>query len=67
MSLQQPINHATELEFGVPPALLVSLCTSVLLPLLVSSKALQQSVENLSIQSEELLRGDRLPILKFPR
>jgi len=67
MSLQQPINHATELKFGVPSALLVSLCTSAFLPLLVSSKALQQSVESLSIQSEELLRGDRLPILKFPR
>jgi len=67
MSLQQPINHATELKSGVPSALLVSLCTSALLPLLVSSKALQQSVGSLSIQSEELLRGDRLPILKFPR
>ncbi len=50
----------------VPPELLVSLAMGPLLLALLGSKALGQLMQEIGHQSEELFRGDRLPLLDFP-
>lgn len=51
---------------SVPPELLLSLVTAPVLLALVGSKALTAAVRELGVLSEELFRGDRLPVLHFP-
>ncbi|HEY9654271.1 MAG TPA: hypothetical protein V6C50_02160 [Crinalium sp.] len=50
----------------VPPALLLSLATAPVLLAFVGGKALTKAVYELSVFSEEIFRGDRLPVLHFP-
>lgn len=50
----------------VPPAFLLSLATAPVLLALVGGKALTKAVYELSVFSEEIFRGDRLPVLNFP-
>lgn len=50
----------------VPPAFLLSLATAPVLLALVGGKALTKAVYELSVFSEEIFRGDRLPVLHFP-
>lgn len=50
----------------VPPQILLSVATVPLLVALVSSKALAEGVRELGLLSEEIFRGDRLPVLNFP-
>jgi hypothetical protein len=45
---------------------LVSLATPPLLIAALGTKALHDFMLNLSTNSEEIFRGDRLPILHFP-
>ncbi|HEY9625530.1 MAG TPA: hypothetical protein V6C78_34740 [Crinalium sp.] len=46
--------------------LLVSLATAPLLVVLVGSKVLAELMQNLGQSSEEVFRGDRLPVLNIP-
>lgn len=64
-SFDQPSsNH--NLSFRIPPEVLVSLASGPLLLALLGSKAVTQLLGEISQQSEELFRGDRLPLLAFP-
>lgn len=49
---------------NIPVELLVGLATAPLLVALVGGKALSDAVTSLGQLSEELFRGDRLPLLK---
>ncbi|VXD20299.1 hypothetical protein [Planktothrix paucivesiculata] len=49
-----------------PQEWLVSFATAPLLMAALGTKALHDFMLNLSTNSEEILRGDRLPILHFP-
>jgi len=53
-------------DFKVPTQILLSLSTAPLLLLLLGGKALTQAMDELGQASEELFRGDRLPILHIP-
>jgi hypothetical protein len=46
--------------------LLVQLSTGPLLIALLGSKAAAETLETIGQASEEIFRGDRLPVLKFP-
>ncbi|MBF2025878.1 MAG: hypothetical protein IGS48_03810 [Oscillatoriales cyanobacterium C42_A2020_001] len=50
----------------LPIEILIGLTTAPLVAVLVGSKALAQAVNELGQLSEEVFRGDRLPLLKFP-
>jgi hypothetical protein len=54
-------------DFKVPTQLLLSLSTAPLLLLLVSGKALAKAMNELGQASEEIFRGDRLPILHISK
>lgn len=64
-SFDQPSSNPT-LSFRIPPEVLVSLASGPLLLALLGSKAATQLLAEISQQSEELFRGDRLPLLPFP-
>lgn len=53
--------------FSIPNQVLLQLGTGAMLVGLVGGKAVAQTIEAISIASEEVWRGDRLPILKFPQ
>ena len=62
-------NHANEANRPIsraPVKLLVSLATVPTLVAIVSLQALLQQVQALANNSEEIFRGDRLPLLPFP-
>lgn len=48
-----------------PTALLLSLGTIPLLAVLVGSKAVAAVIQDIGQASEEIFRGDRLPVLKM--
>ncbi len=50
----------------VPPSLLVSLAATPWLLTIVAVQATQELLEQLGLASEEIFRGDRLPVLHFP-
>lgn len=52
--------------FSIPQSLLLQVGTASILLLLIAQKATGQALEALGEQSEELFRGDRLPVLNFP-
>ncbi|XGV98476.1 MAG: hypothetical protein ACAF41_05980 [Leptolyngbya sp. BL-A-14] len=56
-------DHAKPL---VPPEILLSVATVPLLVALVGGRALAEGVRELGLFSEEIFRGDRLPVLNFP-
>lgn len=49
----------------IPLPLLVSLATGPVLCALFAGKALSQTLIDVGVNSEEIFRGDRLPILPF--
>ncbi len=49
----------------IPSPLLVSLATGPVLCALFAGKALSQALIDVGLNSEEIFRGDRLPILPF--
>jgi hypothetical protein len=49
----------------MPIKILLSLSTAPLLLLLIGSKALAQLMQDMGQTSEEVFRGDRLPVLKI--
>lgn len=50
----------------VHPELLLSLAAAPLLLALVGGRVLTKAVQELGVFSEEIFRGDRLPVLHFP-
>ncbi len=54
------------LLFSIPQSLLLQLGTASILMLLSAGHASVKALEALGQGSEELFRGDRLPILEFP-
>ncbi|MBW4471335.1 MAG: hypothetical protein KME45_13150 [Stenomitos rutilans HA7619-LM2] len=66
-SSEQPAStiesNATSL---VSPEILLSLATAPVLVALVGSHVVAKAVQELGLFSEEIFRGDRLPVLNFP-
>lgn len=52
--------------FSIPQSLLLQIGTASILLLLTTEKATVKALESMGQASEELFRGDRLPILPFP-
>jgi hypothetical protein len=50
----------------VVPALFVSLAATPCLVAIVAATATQELLERVGLASEEVFRGDRLPVLHFP-
>ncbi len=50
----------------VSPSLLVSLAATPWLAAIVGVRAAGEFIEQLGLASEEIFRGDRLPVLHFP-
>lgn len=51
---------------SLAPEILISLATAPVLALLVGGKALMEGVREVGVWSEEIFRGDRLPLLNSP-
>ncbi|OUL27883.1 hypothetical protein BV378_09015 [Nostoc sp. RF31YmG] len=54
------------LLFSIPQSLLLNIGTASILLLLTAGQVSVKALETLGQASEELFRGDRLPILDFP-
>ncbi|MTJ51900.1 hypothetical protein FJR38_04040 [Anabaena sp. UHCC 0253] len=54
------------IAFTIPPTCLLQMGTVSILMLLIAQKATSEALINLGEATEELFRGDRLPILNFP-
>ncbi len=52
--------------FTIPQFFLLQAGTASILLLLIAEKATQETLQVFGQASEELFRGDRLPILNFP-
>jgi len=52
--------------FSIPQSLILEIGTASILLLLTSQKVTVEALESIGQASEELFRGDRLPILPFP-
>jgi hypothetical protein len=52
--------------FSIPQSCLLQIATASMLLLLVADKATGKALANFGAASEEVFRGDRLPILPFP-
>ncbi len=52
--------------FGIPQSFLLQIGTASILLLLTTQKSTVKALESMGQASEELFRGDRLPILPFP-
>ncbi|BAZ31719.1 hypothetical protein NIES4074_41920 [Cylindrospermum sp. NIES-4074] len=67
VSQKQSSNPGLNLTlFSIPQSFLLQVGTASILLLLIAQKATGKALEALGEQSEELFRGDRLPILNFP-
>lgn len=63
MQSSELVPDASQPSLEVSPEILVSLATGPLLLALVGGKALSQLIQQIGQQSEEIFRGDRLPLL----
>ncbi|MBD0388961.1 MAG: hypothetical protein KME50_33670 [Nostoc desertorum CM1-VF14] len=65
---QQPsTNPTSNLDlFSIPQSFLLQIGTASILLLLITGKTTVRALEGIGEASEELFRGDRLPILDFP-
>ncbi len=52
--------------FSIPQEILLQLSTGPVLLALLGGKAAAETLQAIGQASEEVFRGDRLPILKFP-
>jgi hypothetical protein len=52
--------------FSIPSEVLLQLGTGAMVLGVLGSKAVDQTVQAIGQASEEVFRGDRLPLLKFP-
>ncbi len=53
-------------DLKVPSDLLLGVTTAPLMLLLIGSKALSNTILEMSRSSEAVFQGDRLPVLNFP-
>ena len=58
--------HLQALNLPVSSEFLISLATGPILLGILSAKSLSQCIHQLGLASEEVFRGDRLPVLKMP-
>ncbi|MCC5647919.1 hypothetical protein LC607_34455 [Nostoc sp. CHAB 5824] len=64
---QPSTNPASNLDlFSIPQSFLLQIGTASILLLLITGKTTVRALEAIGEASEELFRGDRLPILDFP-
>jgi hypothetical protein len=54
------------IAFAISPSCLLQVGTVSVLMLIMAQKATSEALVNLGEASEELFRGDRLPMLNFP-
>lgn len=54
------------LFFSLPVQILLQLSTGPVLIAMLGGKAFSETLQTIGEASEELFRGDRLPVLKFP-
>jgi hypothetical protein len=67
MSDQQKVTKTTDRDrFPLDPEILVSLAAVPVLLAVVGIKKLSEGISAIGTASEEIFRGDRLPILHFP-
>ena len=52
--------------FNIPTDVLLQVCTGAVIGVVVGGKALEETLLAIGQASEEVFRGDRLPVLKFP-
>ena len=52
--------------FNIPTHVLLQICTGGVIGVVVGGKALEETLLAIGQASEEVFRGDRLPVLKFP-
>jgi hypothetical protein len=52
--------------FSIPQSIVLQMGTTSLMLALVAQKAAFEAIETIGQASEEIFRGDRLPILDFP-
>lgn len=52
--------------FAIPQQVLLQLSTAPMLVTFLAGKTLAETVQAIGEASEEVFRGDRLPVLKFP-
>ncbi|MEC4813218.1 MAG: hypothetical protein SAK29_08105 [Scytonema sp. PMC 1069.18] len=52
--------------FTIPQSFLLQVATASILLLSLTEKATVETLQTIGEASEELFRGDRLPLLKFP-
>ena len=52
--------------FSIPSGVLLQLGTGAMVLGVLGSKAVDQALQGIGQASEEVFRGDRLPLLKFP-
>ena len=52
--------------FSIPHGTLLQLSTGAVLMALLGGKAASETLQAIGEASEEVFRGDRLPVLKFP-
>jgi hypothetical protein len=64
---QPSTNPPSKLDlFSIPQSFLLQIGTASILLLLITGKTTVRALESIGEASEELFRGDRLPILDFP-
>jgi hypothetical protein len=64
---QPSTNPPSNLDlFTIPQSFLLQIGTASILLLLITGKTTVKALESIGEASEELFRGDRLPILDFP-
>jgi hypothetical protein len=64
---QPSTNPPSNLDlFTIPQSFLLQIGTASILLLLITGKTTVRALESIGEASEELFRGDRLPILDFP-
>ena len=66
-----PINPSSDVGldlglFTIPQSVILQIGTASMVAILVAQKATTQTMEAIGEASEELFRGERLPILDFP-
>lgn len=66
-STSQKYSDGINLIFcNIPQDVLLQLSTVAVLTALVGGKAFSETLQAISQASEEVFRGDRLPVLQFP-
>ncbi len=61
-----PKPDSTEPFVKIPSELLITLLTPPFLGALLGGKAVSEMLQSMGQASEEVFRGDRLPVLNFP-